>query len=660
MTLWSLLVAWADRSWRDLSRLDWLLMRFKKTCTILFIDAGCFVDDSGSLFVQLVLKQLALKSTFWSAQMRCAHYQADDPKNSQSAKEALKALNVTIGGLFELIDATTDPSLLENAFRIFHCERWRMIFVAEPPRRARGAAAVAAVSPEDQALAAEIKSMFQKCHGIICKSRMWPETWLAFQAVAEYAVKEWLAVRPENADSMDMLTPADLDLDSKSSKLDELNLQCWRTAIDDATAHKPNLESERKKIVWYANLCATGTSQNERVLKSVNGVWRKRSSFMSRQGLEDTIILKCQGPKTIYGWVDVDKSDSAVLDPVGKAPVPKNKLIPTQKLIRVDARWRKTFQERYRLARKCPLHSKHAAKKDVSKKKVAARQRLVCRRIVVDFLKRKKTAKEVRHDETIFGMPRKSFMTKDIQALLAAHPKMQEVVSGFAKRFTKKRENEQLLRNRGKNAYEKDAKDCMDVIQQCKQRKFDREHKRAKTNTETKYYLLPVTHRFCVTITSGTRPIWKQMTLIRNAEVVVVNDLAFANVPSSGKIDDDLAMCMLLGLRIVLPGYLHVGGNKDGNDTSVKFVPAKDHVSRGVAVTEGFKDKHRRMMRILEMALVGNQRGWQFITEVDVASWEAAAKNVTILDSLNALANALRADSRHDRLRSAAGTFQKL
>ncbi len=147
-----------------------------------------------------------------------------------------------------------------------------------------------------------------------------------------------------------------------------------------------------------------------------------------------------------------------------------------------------------------------------------------------------------------------------------------------------------------------------------------------------------------------------EVKLCRSADVIVVKDLNFGCVPAVGKLSQELAVVMLLGLRVVLPGYLHVDGNKDGNNTSAKFTPAAK-VKRGVILTDSFWSKHRHLTHAIENACLGSN-GCELISAADEPAWKAAKRNVSTLDSLSALADALRSDSRHDRKRSAAGKFQ--
>ena len=649
MVLWHIIVHWSDRTVRDLSKTDWLLLKFKDAVGAVFVNGSCFAnweDCNKGMFVHIVMRQLMMKRKFWVGNQLRSHHNPDDPDNTKAAKEALGSLRVVIGGLFQLIDAGLDLKFLENAFRVFHLERWMRVqeFLD------RGSAA----SKDDKNWAEATKAEFEACHSLICKARGWPITWFAFQSVVDVCVEEWRRERPSGYDEFEFHDPRH---EKNKMDSDELMLQCWRLGVARAVGQNPGLEPERKKVIWYLNLCATGTSGNERILKQVASVWKTRSSFLSRQSLEDSVVLKC-GQKDVAQWVHMPEP----IEPSGvKHITKKHKLKGTLKLKKADRFWRKTFGERYVLHRKVSLTKREKSK--TSKRAIKAMQIKSLCQIVARFKrsKKEKKLKAMQQEQSIFGVKMKYFMgDDDLTERVKNCPAMQACIDSFKKRHTYK-EKEQERRALGHNAYQAEAKQGFPPLGRRRKSEAEVEKLRKKTNTDSEvtYWKLPVGSDHFAAIPASIASHWKEVKLTSNADVIVVKNLDFCIVsPTSTDVPDALINAMIFGKRIVLPEYLLHGGNKDANNTSIKFVGGVQK-RRGIILTDRFKSKHRYFTSVIQKACaLDSGKGWEVINDGDKEAWEKAENPVSTIDQHHELVELLKADSHPDRKRSAKGKYQ--
>ena len=662
VSMWQICVQWSDRTVRDISKTDWLLQcKFKESVEAVFVKGCVFADWESckrGLYTHVVMLQLSLKRKFWVGNKMLMHHDPEDPTMSKAAQIALKALRVAIAGLFALIDEGCDLKFLENAFRAFHLERWRLIL--EYLKRKSKA------TVDQTQWATDTNKHFETCYGLICKARGWPNCWMAFQRVIDFCVEEWVLVRPKDYDELASHGPVAAESDSpinetKTSSSDELNLQSWRLGFAKATANTPQLECERPKLMWYLNLCHTGTSGNERILKQVNAIWKSRSSFLSRQSLEDSVVLKC-GSKAVSDWVDFMNVDAKKLP--SKLPVrtinAKPKMKPRDRLRRADAFWRQTFEERYVLARKCSKQQVcKSNKQQVSKRKLKALQIATVKKIVARHLETKKKSL-LANQPTVFGLPMKRFMVNDIQECLKECPAVQEVVESFKRRYDYK-SKEQADRNLGKNPYLEESKRSEADQANTINKSDDVEAERQKANdisTENSFFVLRSDHEYYVQPPSVADH-WRQVKLVSNAHVIVVKDLSFAAMPKTHNIDDDLAVAMLCGKRVATPEYVANGGNKDHLDTSIKFIGAIKR-TRGVRLGDNFRSKHRYLTCVLEKVCAGSNVGWQLLTtDGEEDAFTKAKKPVSTLDNLSSFVDLLKHDAQYDRKRSAKGKYQR-
>jgi hypothetical protein len=634
------------------------MQRFKDMCAALFLNGCVFADWEGcnkGLYTHIVMKQLSLKRKFWVNERSHTHFDPGDPENKKSAADALESIKVSVAGLFGLIDAGLDLKFLENCFRCFHLERWTDIL--------RYTARHSSASSSQKTWAQETKQEFERCYDLICKARSWARCWLAFQRAVEYCVEEWQKCRPSDYTDLESHTDG-----SNKEKIDSdvLHLDCWKNGFARAVAEVESLESERPKVIWYLNLCSTGTAGNERILKKVNSVWKTKTTFLSRQSLEDSVLLKC-GCHKLDQWVTTDSSNvdrTAVVKDVKLALRQKVKMFPTKKLKRADRCWRRTFGERYVLHRKNGENQvKFSNKQKISKHNVKAEQLVVVRKIMAKYMQRKREQKlkAMRKEPSIFGVPMKQFMSdeSDVSTYLRKCPEIEATVDSFVKRY-KFKEKEQRDRAAGQNAYDAELKKTEKARQNLLEKHVGTEGARMKSNTinENKFFKLKPDHPSCADIPSEVGEHWTEAVLLRNAHVIIVKDLDFAVPPKNSQLNiDELAIAMLCGQRIALPEYLQPNRNKDHFNTSIKFVGAM-HRERGIVIGEEFARKHRYFTQVIRKVCTVD-KGWQAIASDDEAAWTAAGKKVGHINTTAQFIDLLKLDSHHDRKRSAKGQYQK-
>lgn len=629
MVLWQFLVKWGDLNFRDLSKLDYKLDKFKTVTQVSFEEGKCFTDcpESKGLYINLIIAQICEKSSFWCRDKFLTHFNHRDVSNSKAAREAQKALVVVLHALYDLSAASCNVEVLENCFRIFHLERWMMIFDAQ----ADGASA------ECKAWAERTLIEWEKCHSRICNARGWSHTWFSFRRLATFAVAEWRLRRPDE----DVFA-------EPTEEGEQLGLLCWQRALALCEVDRPSMSSERKKLNWFCNLCHTSTSRNERALRLASGVWKRHGSFLSRQALDDAVVINYVGPRTLKDLADFIKCDS------GEA-----KIVPKEFLVKCDKKWREVCKARF-MQMKCPAHLKRIGKKNISKKTLKATHFASVKALVSRHMAQQAAERRCsRNDATIFGLPVKRFEVKEVDELMATYAAVAELVTSFKGRYKYKRQ-EQVRRDAGVQPYEDETTRIIEERSKKRKAVCDVEDLRRRMNvSETKIWVMSPDHPFYVDVPDGVAPCWSLATVLSDAHVVLTKDLAWASFPNK-LTDKQLAMCMLLGLRVALPTYVMPGASQDAKNTSIKFKVAT-LTCRGVVLTAAFQRKHpiksSYVLRAARMNADG--KGWQTISEDDVDTWTSKTKKVTVLDCMASLFDAVLDDASYDRARSLRGSFQK-
>ena len=253
-------------------------------------------------------------------------------------------------------------------------------------------------------------------------------------------------------------------------------------------------------------------------------------------------------------------------------------------------------------------------------------------------------------------------MVEDAQKLVDAHPKIKEVVDSFSKRYAFKTQ-EQSRREAGQNAYKAESDAMRKEVDKGLKAKADIVAARNADNcAERLCFKLPTDQPYYADAPLTVDARWSVASSISVADVLIVDNLDFAVVPKAGRIVFDLAVCILVGKRIVLPQYLANNKSKDGANTSIKFMAAADQ-TRGIVMSEEFKTKHRYWRSLIEKECTSrsSQKScWKLISPAEEFSWSSANKAVSHLDCMNSRWDTLRCDVRFDRKRSANGTFQKV
>ncbi len=183
----------------------------------------------------------------------------------------------------------------------------------------------------------------------------------------------------------------------------------------------------------------------------------------------------------------------------------------------------------------------------ISKVAIKKKQLAVVKQIVANYRRSKASRSEMKKDDTFFGIPRTKIMVEDAQKLVDAHPKINEVVDSFSKRYAFKTQ-EQSRREAGQNAYKAESDAMQKEVDKGLKAKADIVAARNADNcAERLYFKLPTDQPYYADAPLTVDARWSVASSISVADVLIVDNLDFAAVPKAGRIVFDLAVCILVG-----------------------------------------------------------------------------------------------------------------